>query len=157
MQPLAAAKKPPLQPVNLNTATAHELLQQVPGLGPSMADKILKMRKAFGPFKSVDDLRGIKGIAAKCLARMSKYRTVGKAAAAKKPASPSLLPERTSRRKIPRPKSRAGLRLYVAALQNLVRLFPLFDTKRYLVGDVNPVALEGHHFFRMIGQHPNVF
>jgi Helix-hairpin-helix motif len=36
-----ANKKPPLQPVNLNTAAALEL-QQVPGIGPSTADKILK-------------------------------------------------------------------------------------------------------------------
>jgi competence ComEA-like helix-hairpin-helix protein len=57
---LRANKKPPLQPVNLNTATALEL-QQVPGIGPSMADKILKMRKSYGQFKSVDDLRAIKG------------------------------------------------------------------------------------------------
>jgi competence ComEA-like helix-hairpin-helix protein len=42
--------------VNLNTATALEL-QQVPGIGPSTADKILKVRKSYGQFKSVDDLR----------------------------------------------------------------------------------------------------
>jgi DNA uptake protein ComE-like DNA-binding protein len=33
----AGNKKPPLQPVNLNTATALES-QQVPGIGPSTAD-----------------------------------------------------------------------------------------------------------------------
>jgi competence protein ComEA len=58
---LAATKKPPLRPVNLNTATALEL-QQVPGIGPSSAGKILQMRKSYGAFKSVDDLRAIKGI-----------------------------------------------------------------------------------------------
>jgi competence ComEA-like helix-hairpin-helix protein len=52
-------KKPPLYPINLNTATA---LQQVPGIGPSTAAKILNMRKSHGPVKSVDDLRAIKGI-----------------------------------------------------------------------------------------------
>lgn len=80
-----AKKKPPLHPVNLNTATASEL-QQVPGIGPSTADKILKMRKAYGPFKSVDDLRAIKGIGPKRMAKMRKYLTVGKPVAAKKPA-----------------------------------------------------------------------
>jgi competence protein ComEA len=55
----AAKKKPPLYPINLNTATA---LQQVPGIGPSTAAKILNMRKSHGPVKSVDDLRAIKGI-----------------------------------------------------------------------------------------------
>jgi competence protein ComEA len=80
----AAKKKPPLHPINLNTATAAEL-QQVPGIGPSTADKILKMRKAYGPFKSVDDLRAIKGIGPKRMEKMRKYLTVGKAAAQKKP------------------------------------------------------------------------
>lgn len=81
-----ANKKPPLQPVNLNTATALEL-QQVPGIGPSTADKILKMRKSYGQFKSVDDLRAIKGIGPKRLEKMRKYVTVGKSVAPKKAAS----------------------------------------------------------------------
>ena len=66
--PLAATKKPPLRPVNLNTATALEL-QPVPGIGSSTAGKILKMRKSYGAFRSVDDLRAIKGIGLK---RMEK-------------------------------------------------------------------------------------
>lgn len=73
----AAKKKPPLHPINLNTATSAEL-QQVPGIGPSTADKILKMRKSYGAFKSVDDLRAIKGIGPKRMEKMRKYLTVGK-------------------------------------------------------------------------------
>ena len=80
----AAKKKPPLHPINLNTATSSEL-QQVPGIGPSTADKILKMRKSYGPFHSVDDLRAIKGIGAKRLEKMRKYLTVGKPTVARKP------------------------------------------------------------------------
>jgi len=49
-------RRSPLHPINLNTATPAEL-QQVPGIGPSTADKILKMRKSYDPFKNVDDLR----------------------------------------------------------------------------------------------------
>jgi competence ComEA-like helix-hairpin-helix protein len=79
-----AKKKPPAQPVNLNTATSEEL-QQVPGIGPSTADKILRMRKSYGPFKSVDDLLAIRGLGAKRLEKMRKYLTVGKPA----PASPA--------------------------------------------------------------------
>jgi competence ComEA-like helix-hairpin-helix protein len=85
---LAANKKPPAAPINLNTATSDEL-QQVPGIGPVTAEKILQMRKAYGPFKSVDDLRAIKGIGPKRLEKMRKYLTVGKAAAAAKPANSS--------------------------------------------------------------------
>jgi hypothetical protein len=46
---------------------------------PSTADRILKMRKSYGPFKSVDDLRAIKGIGPKRMEKMRKYLTVGKA------------------------------------------------------------------------------
>jgi competence ComEA-like helix-hairpin-helix protein len=78
----AGKKKPPEKPVNLNTATSEEL-QLVPGIGPVTADKILKMRKSYGSFKSVDDLLAIRGLGAKRLEKMRKYLTVGKAAAPK--------------------------------------------------------------------------
>ena len=70
--------------MNLNTATALEL-QQVPGIGPSTANKILKMRKWYGRFKSFDDLGAIKGIGPKRMEQMRKYITVGKTVAPKKP------------------------------------------------------------------------
>jgi len=54
----------PLHPINLNTANPEQL-QEVPGIGPATADKILKMRKPYGPFQSVDDLRAIKGFGPK--------------------------------------------------------------------------------------------
>lgn len=85
----AATKKPPLKPVNINTANAEEL-QQVPGIGPATADKILQMRKSYGAFKSVDDLVSIKGLGKKRLEKMRKYLTVGKVSAGKQaPKNPS--------------------------------------------------------------------
>jgi competence ComEA-like helix-hairpin-helix protein len=83
----AATKKPPLRPVNINTATSEEL-QQVPGIGPVTAEKILQMRKSYGAFKSVDDLLAIRGIGKKRLDKMRKYLTVGKPAAASKAPPP---------------------------------------------------------------------
>jgi len=83
---LPAKKKPPAAPVNLNTATSEEL-QQVPGIGPVTADKILQMRKSYGAFKSVDDLSAIRGIGPKRLEKMRKYLTVGKATSATKPVN----------------------------------------------------------------------
>ena len=83
---LPAKKKPPAAPVNLNTATSEEL-QQVPGIGPVTAEKILQMRKSYGAFKSVDDLSAIRGIGPKRLEKMRKYLTVSKATPATKPAS----------------------------------------------------------------------
>jgi competence ComEA-like helix-hairpin-helix protein len=75
----AGKKKPPARPVNFNTATPEEL-QQVPGIGPATADQILQMRKAYGVFKSVDDLVAIRGLGPKRLEKMRKYLTVGKPA-----------------------------------------------------------------------------
>jgi competence ComEA-like helix-hairpin-helix protein len=73
--PLLAKKKPPLHPINLNTATADQL-EEVPGIGPATAQKILDTRKSYGAFKSVDDLLSIKGIGQKRLDKMRKYLTV---------------------------------------------------------------------------------
>src|SRR5216110_87400 len=84
----AGKKKPPVKPVNINTATSEEL-QQVPGIGPATAQKILQMRKSYGPFKSVDDLLDIRGLGEKRLDKMRKYLTVGKPAAAKSGALPA--------------------------------------------------------------------
>src|SRR5713101_6846968 len=77
---LGGKKKPPAKPVNINAATSEEL-QQVPGIGPATAEKILQMRKSYGAFKSVDDLLAIRGLGPKRLEKMRKYLIAGKAAA----------------------------------------------------------------------------
>src|SRR5882757_1060981 len=82
-----ATKKPPLKPININTANSEEL-QQVPGIGPATADKILQMRKSYGAFKSVDDLLSIRGIGKKRLEKMRRYLTVSKSTALNKPSCP---------------------------------------------------------------------
>ena len=92
---LAAKKKPPERPVNLNSANSEQL-QQVPGIGPATAGKILQMRKTYGPFKSVDDLLAIRGLGAKRLEKMRKYLTVGKPAAFK-PGTPAKSPPPTEK------------------------------------------------------------
>src|SRR5260221_135083 len=84
----AAPKKPPLKPININTANSEEL-QQVPGIGPATAEKILQMRRSYGAFKSVDDLLSIKGLGKKRLEKMRKYLTVSKIPASKQPAKSS--------------------------------------------------------------------
>ena len=46
---------------DLNRADRAEL-EQVPGIGPTLAKEIEDHRKKKGPFKSVDELRQVKGI-----------------------------------------------------------------------------------------------
>lgn len=91
-----ATKKPPAHPIDINSASSSQL-QEVPGIGPATADKILQMRKSYGAFKSVDDLLSVRGIGPKRLEKMRKYLVAGHAlpqrkggsasAAATKPAS----------------------------------------------------------------------
>ena len=83
-----AKKKPPAQPVNINTANSEQL-QQVPGIGPATAQKILQMRKSYGAFKTVDDLLAIRGLGQKRLDKMRKYLTVGKPTPTKSHALPA--------------------------------------------------------------------
>jgi competence protein ComEA len=51
-------------PVSLNTATPEQL-DQLDGVGPATAQKILEWRKQHGGFRSVDDLKQITGIGPK--------------------------------------------------------------------------------------------
>lgn len=59
-------------PLNVNTADRVELLQ-VPGVGPSLADAILSHRNTFGPFNSLDELDGVKGIGGKTLDKLRPW------------------------------------------------------------------------------------
>lgn len=47
--------------VNINTATQDEL-DSLPGIGPSLAERIISYREENGNFKSTDELQNVKGI-----------------------------------------------------------------------------------------------
>jgi competence protein ComEA len=56
-------------PISLNTATVEQL-DQLEGIGPTTAQKILDWRKQHGGFRSVDDLKQITGIGPKKFAAL---------------------------------------------------------------------------------------
>ena len=49
------------QVVNINTATVQDF-EDLPGIGPVMAQRIVDYRDEHGPFKSVEELTKVKGI-----------------------------------------------------------------------------------------------
>ena len=69
----SAADGPPLVgTVNVNTAT-HEQLQLLPGVGEARANALVALRKQRGGFKSLDELKDVKGIGDAGLDRMRPF------------------------------------------------------------------------------------
>jgi competence protein ComEA len=62
--------------ININTASATDL-DELDGIGQSLAERIIEYRTANGPFASVDDLQQVKGIGSALFAKISAYITVG--------------------------------------------------------------------------------
>jgi competence protein ComEA len=62
--------------VNINTASVDELTQ-LQKVGPKTAERIVAYRDANGPFKSVDDLKSVKGVGEKILELNKGQITVG--------------------------------------------------------------------------------
>ncbi|MFQ5675115.1 MAG: helix-hairpin-helix domain-containing protein [bacterium] len=65
-----------MTPININTATAKELVN-LPGIGKKLAASIVSYREQQGPFMKIDDLQQVPGIGSKTLAKIKIYITVG--------------------------------------------------------------------------------
>lgn len=59
------------QKININTATAP-MLETLPGIGQSLAEKILKYRGKNGRFRSLEDLDKVEGIGPKKLSTLQE-------------------------------------------------------------------------------------
>jgi competence protein ComEA len=73
-----AAKSPASAPVNLNTATVAQL-ETLPGIGKSVAERILEYREKVGSFKKVEDLMNVRGIGEKSFLKLKPLVTVSAA------------------------------------------------------------------------------
>ena len=69
-----ASKGRPLRAVMINRASAQEL-EQLPGIGPAMALRIIERRRSRA-FTSPEDLLDVKGIGPKTLERLRPYIVV---------------------------------------------------------------------------------
>ncbi len=57
------------EPLNLNTASFAELLR-LPGIGPTLAERIITYRERNGPFRSLEELLHVRGIGPKLLQKL---------------------------------------------------------------------------------------
>lgn len=62
--------------VNINSASAEELDQKLPGVGPTIAQRIVDYRISHGDFSQVEDLKEVSGIGDKKFADLQDLVTV---------------------------------------------------------------------------------
>ena len=67
-----ASKLQPGQSIDVNTASESEL-ERLPGVGPSLARRIIEYREANGPFGTPDDLQNVSGIGPSKFAKMEAF------------------------------------------------------------------------------------
>ena len=91
-----------LAAININTATKDELVA-LPGIGPAKAQAIVDYRKAHGPFKTVEELKDVKGIGAKRFEKLKPDLAVSGPTSTKatgKPEAKNAAPARASQGEI---------------------------------------------------------
>ena len=61
--------------ININTASAAEL-QKLSGIGPVISQAIVNYRDEHGGFKSIEEIKNVRGIGDKLFESISEYITV---------------------------------------------------------------------------------
>lgn len=62
-------------PLNVNNASAEQL-EALPGIGASMAARIIEYRQKHGPFKRLEDLMNVRGIGEKNFQKLKPLITI---------------------------------------------------------------------------------
>jgi competence protein ComEA len=57
--------------ININTASVEELQRLLPGVGPTLASRIVEHRRRHGPFKRPQDVVIVRGMSAKLYRRIA--------------------------------------------------------------------------------------
>lgn len=73
---VSATTAPNVVKININTATALEL-EALPGIGPTLATRIVEYRAANGRFKTIEDLTRVPGIKSALFSQVRDYLTIG--------------------------------------------------------------------------------
>jgi len=74
LQAQTSSKAP--KKININTASKAEL-QELPRVGPKIAQRIIDFREKHGKFKKIEDLMKVKGIGEKTFLQMKGLLTTG--------------------------------------------------------------------------------
>ena len=65
-----------VEKVNINTADENTLSENLTGIGPAIAERIISYRNHYGGFQTIDELKNVKGIGEKIFKKIKDDITV---------------------------------------------------------------------------------
>lgn len=74
--PSDSYKSTPVEKVNINTADENTLSENLTGIGPAIAERIISYRNHYGGFQTIDELKNVKGIGEKIFEKIKDNITV---------------------------------------------------------------------------------